>query len=110
MNNILSLLPRKSMTNLKPLTQQVNELRQLLNEWDPAYLFPNQGDLQEYDSLISPILGLLKDHKDYHTITTFLETYIHNYFAVTADKTKLDTFVKKLLEWKSIWKLHETER
>ena len=61
------------------LKQRAQELRALLNEWDPIGLGPG-GPEDEYDCLVWPIMRRLDDNLPAAELTAFLETELEEHF------------------------------
>jgi hypothetical protein len=76
-----------------------HELRQLLNEWDFIGVFDPDTNTDEYDCMISPLLGLLAVGEDPDAVQQFLESEIADHFGMSVDRAETNQVAERLTAW-----------
>lgn len=77
-----------------------DELRTLLNEWDPAGRLAAGAPRDTYDVLLDELIGLLGRNRSAAEVTTFLQKSISERFATKARDA--DRFAAKAIAWHSL--------
>jgi hypothetical protein len=77
------------------------ELRQLLNEWEPIGVYDQAADFppDEYDCLSAPLMGLLAEGADVVSVTVFLEHELSGHFGLDPRPSRPGEFAARLVEW-----------
>lgn len=84
---------------------KIEELINLLNEWDPIGIAPELGGPRdEYDCFVEPILSLLNKGRDKQELTNFLTKHLEEHIGLQVELHKPDIFAEKVLKW---WKSQE---
>lgn len=82
-----------------PVRRQMDELRQMLNEWD----FIGVGDLSahddEYDCLIGPLLTRLAAGGTAGDLTAYLQHELHDHFGMDLAGGEVHTFAARTVQW-----------
>lgn len=74
-----------------------DDLRRLLNEWDPIGVADLAAD--EYDCLINPLLELLRDDAGRREIDEFLLHQVTDHFGLTPVPAETDLIADGLIKW-----------
>jgi hypothetical protein len=77
------------------------ELRQLLNEWDPIGVYDRTADFppDEYDCLSAPLMGLLVEGADIASVADFLGRELSGHFGLDPRPSRPEEFAARLVEW-----------
>jgi len=77
------------------------ELRQLLNEWDPIGVYDPATDFppDEYDCLYAPLMRLLVQGADTASVVDFLERELSGHFGLDPRPSRPEQFAARLLQW-----------
>lgn len=77
------------------------ELRQLLNDWDPIGVYDRTTDFppDEYDCLYAPLMGLLVEGADVASVADFLERELSRHFGLDPRPSRPEDFAACLVEW-----------
>ena len=77
------------------------ELRQLLNDWDPIGVYDPATDFppDEYDCLSAPLMGLLAEGADAASVTGFLEHELSGHFGLDPRPARPEEFAARLVQW-----------
>ena len=83
------------------LSDLQDELRYLLNRWDPIGVYDESLDFarQEYDCLIGPILTRLARHHNRARFSEYLWNEIENHFGLDPLRCGTDAFADRLQAW-----------
>ena len=78
-----------------------DELRYLLNRWDPIGIYVESLDFpaDEYDCLIGPLLTRLGRHDDRACLSEYLWREIEDHFGLDPVRVGSDSFADSLLAW-----------
>lgn len=78
-----------------------DELRYLLNQWDPIGIYDEQLGFppDEYDCLIGPLLVRLVRHDSRASLREYLWHEIEDHFALDPVACGTDQFADRLLAW-----------
>jgi hypothetical protein len=82
-----------------PPPDRVEELRELLLEWDPLQVVALSCPDDEYDCLQVPLMRHLDENATASAISVFLQRRMPEHFGVNVRPEKIDTFVDRLLAW-----------
>jgi len=77
------------------------ELRQLINEWDPIGVYDRATDFppDEYGCLYAPLMGLLVEGADIASVADFLERELSGHFGLDPRPSRPEEFAARLVEW-----------
>jgi hypothetical protein len=77
------------------------ELRQLINEWDPIGVYDRATDFppDEYGCLYAPLIGLLVEGADIASVADFLERELSGHFGLDPRPSRPEEFAARLVEW-----------
>jgi hypothetical protein len=83
------------------LAELQDELRYLLNRWDPIGIYDESLDFppDEYDCLIGPLLTRLGRHDDRASLSGYLWHEIEDHFGLDPVRIASDSFADSLLAW-----------
>ncbi len=89
------------MTNADGLSDLQQELRYLLNRWDPIGVYDESLDFPpgEYDCLIGPLLVRLARRDSRADLSQYLWDEIENHFGLDPVRCGTDHFADRLLAW-----------
>jgi len=89
------------MTNADGLSDLQQELRYLLNRWDPIGVYDESLDFppDEYDCLIGPLLVRLARRDSRADLSQYLWDEIENHFGLDPVRCGTDHFADRLLAW-----------
>jgi hypothetical protein len=82
----------------KPNKGEVDELRSLLNQWDPIGCAPPPD---EYDCLLLPLLNKLQSGCNQDFVKGFLDREIGDHFGMNPRSCGTEEFAKKVMTWYS---------
>lgn len=82
----------------KPDKAEVEELRSLLNQWDPIGCAPPPD---EYDCLLLPLLSKLQSGSNEEFVTRFLDREMSDHFGMDPNSCGTADFAKKVVTWYS---------
>jgi hypothetical protein len=80
-----------------PVHRMIEELRGLLLEWDPLGMAEVASD--EYDCLLGPIIGKLRDGVSARGLGDFLEGELIHHFGVFPQPSRPRGFAQRLVTW-----------
>jgi hypothetical protein len=77
------------------------ELRQLLNSWDPIGVYDPETDFppDEYDCLYGPLMGLLRKGADVAAVADFLSRDLSDHFGLDPRPSRPEEFAARLVQW-----------
>ncbi len=77
------------------------ELRRLLNEWDPIGVYDQATDFppDEYDCLYAPLMRLLAKGADIASVADFLGRELSGHFGLDPRPSRPGEFAARLVEW-----------
>lgn len=78
---------------------RVNELRNLLNDWDFIGVFDPETNTDEYDCMIEPLLRRLSGDADPSGISQFLDDEITGHFGMAAGVVETGLMAERLTAW-----------
>lgn len=78
--------------------EELDELRSLLNDWDPIGCSPPPD---EYDCLLLPLFSKLHSGCNQEFITRFLDREISDHFGMNPQSCGTAEFARKVVEWYS---------
>ncbi|WP_405446619.1 hypothetical protein [Streptomyces erythrochromogenes] len=78
-------------------TATENELRQLINEWDPIGVADSVRD--EYDCMLPPLLGRLRGGAGPTEIAEFLRHEMEDHFGLESPCPQPDAVAARLVTW-----------
>jgi hypothetical protein len=82
------------------LRQRYDELRALVNEWDPVGVMDDPSwPRDEYDCLVGPILRHLDNGASIGTITTFLNEVLAGHFGQPVPVERAEGWAREAREW-----------
>jgi hypothetical protein len=86
---------------LEGLSDLQDELRYLLNRWDPIGVYDESLDFppDEYDCLLGPPLTRLGRHDSRADLSEYLWREIEDHFGLDAGRCGTDGFADRLLAW-----------
>lgn len=84
----------------KALRAKQQELRRLLNKWDPIGVYGpgSEAPLDEYDCLRG-VVGMLRHGTSQSDIANFLQGELRDHFGIDPKPADPDAFAAKLYEW-----------
>lgn len=87
-----------SPINEQALRQRGQQLRALLNEWDPIGVGPN-GPQDEYDCLLWPVMRQLEAGAAPDELRAFLAAELQEHFGHGGDAESIAAFVTRAHAW-----------
>jgi hypothetical protein len=86
---------------LEVLSSLQDELRCLLNRWDPIGVYDESLDFppDEYDCLLGPLLTRLGRHDSRAELSEYLWREVEGHFGLDPDRRGTDGFADRLLAW-----------
>ncbi|MGW6619568.1 hypothetical protein ACWGA0_39745 [Streptomyces erythrochromogenes] len=78
-------------------TATENELRHLINDWDPIGVADSVRD--EYDCMLPPLLGRLRGGADRTEIAAFLQHQLEDHFGLASPCPPPDAIAARLVTW-----------
>ncbi|MFD8888804.1 hypothetical protein ACFV0H_41050 [Streptomyces erythrochromogenes] len=78
-------------------TATENELRRLINEWDPIGVADSVRD--EYDCMLPPLLGRLRGGAGRTEIAEFLQHELEDHFGLASPCPRPDAIAARLVTW-----------
>jgi hypothetical protein len=81
------------------MADHVNELRELLNEWDFIGVFDPATNIDEYDCMIQPLTRMLTAGADTDDIAGFLDGEITGHFGMSPGLVETAPIAERLAAW-----------
>src|SRR5262249_15593338 len=78
---------------------RIDELRQLLNEWDPICVRDLSAHDDEYDCLLGPLLSRLMAGAGTDEVAALLRRRIEDHFGLDPRSVGIDDFAARTVAW-----------
>jgi hypothetical protein len=77
----------------------MDELRQLLNDWDPIGVRDISAHDDEYDCLLGPLMTMLAAGGDVPEVTAYLRMQVEDHVGLNPDGVDVGNFAARAVVW-----------